>query len=229
VFGLEGERPSVRNQLLRSGVPSKSLGMEFSDLDDSAEKEALMDWCELVKKGMVINRPGEPRSGWGVLLAGEPGHGKTTLASVALQELIRTIPVEIFTPAVSLPVRLGRFMDYPKLLRTQKDSWANEELADDMKALFGDSQKQVDNVQVFVLDDLGKEYRTANHWAENQFDALLRSRFNSGLPTIVTTNVPLKDWGSVYGESMGSFAHEAFLPLVIESDKGDRRRGKKVK
>jgi DNA replication protein DnaC len=229
MFRLEDLRPTLRNQILRAGVPSKSLGLEFSDLDNSAEKEALMGWCELVRKGQIINRPGEARSGLGVMLAGEPGHGKTTLASVALQELIRTIPQDVFTPSTSLPIRLGRFMDYPKLLRVQKESWSDEELADEVKAFFGDSPRKEENVQVFVLDDLGKEYRTANHWAENQFDALLRSRFNSGLPTIVTTNVPLKDWGSVYGESMGSFAHEAFLPLVIESDKGDRRRAKKDK
>lgn len=229
MYRLEDQRPLVRNQILRAGLPSKSIGLDFSDLDDSAEKEILVSWCDLVRSGNIINRPGEARSGLGIMLSGEPGHGKTTLASVALQELIRTIPLEVFTPATSMPIRLGRFMDYPKLLRTQKEAFHDEELQDEVKAFYGDSPRKEENVQVFVLDDLGKEYRTSTGWAENQFDALLRSRFNSGLPTIVTTNVPLKDWGNVYGESMGSFAHEAFIPLVIESDKGDRRRGKKVK
>ena len=77
--------------------------------------------------------------------------------------------------------------------------------------------------QTFVLDDLGKEYRTSSNWAENTFDALLRSRFNAGFPTIVTTNVPLKSWGTVYGEAMGSFAYEAFIPIDIIA-KGDRRK-----
>jgi DNA replication protein DnaC len=82
----------------------------------------------------------------------------------------------------------------------------------------------MNNTRVFILDDLGKEHRTATGWAENTFDALLRSRFNAGLPTIVTTNVPLKNWGVVYGEPMGSFAHEAFIPIAVKAPGGDRRR-----
>jgi DNA replication protein DnaC len=82
----------------------------------------------------------------------------------------------------------------------------------------------MNNVRVFVLDDLGKEYRTTSGWAENTFDALLRSRFNAGLPTIVTTNVELENWGGVYGEPMGSFALEAFVPVKVKALKGDRRK-----
>jgi len=52
----------------------------------------------------------------------------------------------------------------------------------------------------------------------------LRSRFNAGLPTIVTTNVPMKNWGTVYGDPMGSFAYEAFVPIEVKSDRGDRRK-----
>jgi superfamily II DNA/RNA helicase len=78
-------------------------------------------------------------------------------------------------------------------------------------------------IKVLVLDDIGKEYRTASGWAENTFDALLRARFNAGLPTIVTTNVPIKDWGDTYGQPMGSFVKEAFMPIVVESAEGDRR------
>ena len=81
----------------------------------------------------------------------------------------------------------------------------------------------MNNTRVFILDDLGKEYRTASGWSENQFDALLRSRFNAGLPTIVTTNVPKQDWGKIYGEPMGSFVNEAFIPVVVSSSEGDRR------
>jgi DNA replication protein DnaC len=152
------------------------------------------------------------------MLVGEPGHGKTTLASVALQELIRTMPFDVPQPAV--------FMDYPKFLRFEKDTWGadddeKEKNKDFLRGIYGDGRKSID---LFVLDDLGKEYRTASGWAENTFDALLRSRFNAGLPTIVTTNVPMKNWGVVYGEPMGSFAHEAFIPIEVKSSKGDRRK-----
>jgi DNA replication protein DnaC len=202
--------------------------MEFSDLDDSDTKTQVMAWTESVLSGKVIRTPGSPICGLGILLVGKPGHGKTTIASVALQSLIRAIPDRLYGPTEALPPRLGAFMDYPKLLRTQKAQWDEENESDqrEIDAIFKDLSP-VENLQLFVLDDLGKEYRTATGWAENTFDALLRSRFNSGLPTIITTNVPTKDWETVYGEPMSSFIHEAFIPLVVNAPKGDRRRNEK--
>mgnify|MGYP006280491045 CR=1 FL=1 len=214
MYDINSLAPSVRHRIMNAGVPIKSLGKELSDLDNAHAVEVVRSWMETVRSGMVIKSPGSPNSGLGIMLVGLPGHGKTTLASVALQELIRSMPFESKQP--------GLFMDYPKFLRYQKSSWdSDEEENSFVDRVYGDSKNSVD---IFVLDDLGKEYRTSTGWAENTFDALLRSRFNAGLPTIVTTNVPLKNWGSQYGESMGSFAYEAFIPVEVKSDKGDRRK-----
>ena len=213
MYDLTQIAPSVKHRILNAGLPVKTLGKELSDLDNHDAVEKVRSWMAQVASGMVIKSPGSPLSGLGIMLVGEPGHGKTTLASVALQELIRTLPFEAKQP--------GLFMDYPKFLRYQKASWDSEEPGDDLiDRIYGDSK---DSIELFILDDLGKEYRTSTKWAENTFDALLRSRFNSGLPTIVTTNVPLKKWGVVYGEAMGSFAHEAFIPIAVEYIK-DRRK-----
>ena len=214
MYDLSGLAPSVRHRILNAGLPIKTLGKELSDLDNGPAVELVKSWVETVSSGMVIKSPGSPSSGLGIMLVGLPGHGKTTLASVALQELIRSMPFETKQP--------GLFMDYPKFLRYQKASWGSDEDADSfIDRIYGDTKQ---SVEVFILDDLGKEYRTSTGWAENTFDALLRSRFNAGLPTIVTTNVPLKNWASQYGEAMGSFAYEAFVPIEVKSDKGDRRR-----
>lgn len=218
MYDLKDLAPSVRNQILKAGLPMKTLGKEFSDLEDSLAKTVLMEWVEKVQSGQVIQTPGKPLCGMGVMLVGEPGHGKTTLASTALQSLIRGM-------SEAGSAQWGGFMDYPKLLRLQKAQWSEpDDVAQALlDSIYGDSTR-INNMKVFVLDDLGKEHRTATGWAENQFDALLRSRFNAGLPTIVTTNVPLKSWGSVYGEAMGSFAHEAFIPIAVTAPGGDRRR-----
>jgi len=48
----------------------------------------------------------------------------------------------------------------------------------------------------------------------------LRTRFNHGLPTIVTTNIKLENWAASYGDATESFANEAFyyLPMVATED-----------
>jgi len=209
MYDLKKESPTVRHLINRAGLPMKSIGMEFSDLEDSMSKSRAESWVSTVQSGRVIKSPGSPSSGLGLLLVGEPGHGKTTMASVALQSLIRTMSIS------------GVFLDYPKFLRLEKESWVDADSKEKIRELYGDGRYYT---PLFVLDDLGKEYRTQNGWSENIFDALLRARFNAGLPTIVTTNVPLNKWRVTYGEAMESFAHEAFVTLAVESETGDRRK-----
>ena len=224
MYDLKSLAPSRRSQITTAGLPMKTIGLEFSDLAPSPALEIVKNWVASVMEGKVIQAAGQPSCGVGLLLVGNPGHGKTTMASTALQSLIRGIPGDA---SGVLPRHFGRFMDYPKFLRLQQKKWDDDpndqsEVSFLLDSLRGDAGI-MNNTRVFILDDLGKEYRTASGWSENQFDALLRSRFNAGLPTIVTTNVPKQDWGKIYGEPMGSFVNEAFIPVVVSSSEGDRR------
>ena len=226
MYDLHSLPGSIRSQIMAANLPIKTLGMQFSDLDKSDTLEQVKAWVESVKAGEVIQAIGEPTCGVGLLLVGDPGHGKTTMASVALQELIQTMPHIGWGNPEGRVRRPSYFSDYPRLLRMQKAQWSDEKSDENqllLDSIYGEANREHD-VRVFVLDDLGKEYRTASGWAENNFDALLRARFNAGLPTIVTTNIPMQDWGSVYGKAMGSFAHESFIPIVVKSEQGDRRR-----
>jgi DNA replication protein DnaC len=190
MYDLNKVSPTVRHMIMRANLPMKTIGMELSDLDPTPAIEKVETWVSTVESGRVIKSPGSPAAGLGLLLIGEPGHGKTTMAAIALQRLIR---------GMSIP---GAFYDYPKLIRLEKESWDDEDAKVLMKQIYGDSK---DSIPLLVLDDLGKKYRTQSGFAENHFDALLRSRFNAGLPTIITTNVALNRWRSTYGSAMESF------------------------
>jgi DNA replication protein DnaC len=215
---------SIRAQINGANLPMKTIGWEFSDIEPSESLDKVKMWVEMVKSGKVIQAAGNPNCGRGLLLVGEPGHGKTTLASTALQELIRGMSREDWGMPDSNPKRPAMFMDYPKLLRVQKNQWSDfdDSVETMINGIYGDGPKE-NVIRTFVLDDLGKEHRTASGWAENVFDELLRSRFNSGLPTIVTSNTPLSRWEEQYGAPMASFAYEAFIPIEVNSGKDLRR------
>lgn len=210
--------PIARRWLNHSNLPKRFAGRTFDSLDKYADHDEVMstvrDWVAAVGRGDIIAAE-TTSAGVGLAFIGKPGHGKTTLAAAVVNEIIA------LAPFVGRPTRPIYFAYYPELLDLSKKAFNDDEAQAVMDAILG---RQPDPVQILVIDDLGKEHRTSSHWAENMFDHLLRQRYDRGLPTIITTNVALKDWGSAYGESMQSFAHEALTPLTIMNEGGDRRR-----
>lgn len=214
-----------------ANIPPRFRGLEFSDLKPyrGRDIDQAMAWRDSVLGGNVILADGNPDAGKGLLYIGAPGHGKTTLAVTLAQDLARRVRFyyEAFgiNDNVTPSGRQVYYVSYPELLETAKRQFSErttEEEDTTLAAIWGHLSRS-QNVKVLVLDDLGREHRTASGWAENYFDNLLRKRYDLGLPTIVTSNVPRSQWADVYGERMDSFAREAFTARVIISPEGDRR------
>lgn len=218
---MEDLHPIQQRWIRNSHIPKRFHSVKMADLEpyghDATIRGDVTDWVYAVHRGEIIGE-----SGHGLLFIGEPGHGKTTLAAATALEVVRFFP-DAWVSDTPRAVRPIYFVYYPEMLDLAKKTFDKD--ADEAQvlidALFG---RGPDPVQILVLDDIGKEHRTISRWAENFFDHLLRARYDAGLPTIITSNVPLKDWGAVYGKPMESFAHEALTPLAIISPKGDRRR-----
>jgi len=70
-------------------------------------------------------------------------------------------------------------------------------------------------VKLLVVDDVGKEHRTNTGFAEDAFDLLVRKRYNEGLGTIYTSNIPLDQWSSEYSVSMQSLIERSSLILTF--------------
>lgn len=223
-YSLDDLHPRLRVQIRASNVPVRFLGLEFDDLDEYAPGtlDAARKWMGQVSEGRIIRAVGQRSCGKGLLLHGKPGMGKTALSCAIIQDLIRNMPAESWSSGDRRLDRPAYFASYPKILSLLKAQMDDDDSADRILGqIYGEDQSNA--VRLLVIDDLGKEYRNANRWAETQFDHLLRGRFDQGWPTIVSTNVPLSDWSVTYGEAMGSFAHESFYPLAIMSVEGDRR------
>jgi DNA replication protein DnaC len=214
---------SVRERWIRlSNVPLRFRSTHLDALDHPAALPRAQAWVTKVLLGEVVAAVDSPLIGKGLILQGEPGHGKTTLAAAVTMEVLRKANPQVLKTGPSMSQRPVYYTTYPELLRTQKQSWDGDETAQMIvDRAFGDA---VDPFALLVLDDIGKEHQTGSGWAENVFDQIFRRRFDLGLPTIVTTNVPVKDWAEPYGEAMASFAHEAAYILDIMAKGGDRRR-----
>jgi len=166
------------------------------------------------------------------LLHGKPGLGKTMLACATLNETQRRsveqrkdldlhtrrwlrqhkFPVYYVQLAelIEMHIRLFRLQGGCERgsLSDPTEYWNLDQLLEDLKY----------TVKLLVVDDVGKEHRTATGFAEDQLDFLVRTRLNRGLPTIYTSNVPLYQWGSQYSESMRSCIERSSLVLEFNRD-----------
>lgn len=155
--------------------------------------------------------PSHLETGKGLTLAGPPGGGKSMLASI-----IGTAALEAGYSVLYCP--LAEYIRWGLNLI----SWGNREEFDEEWAATQRRLLRVRNkLQFLLLDDVGKEHITSSKFAEDEFDFLVRHRFDRALPTIITTNVEVEKWGMRYSDSMASFAREAFPEVEVLSN--DRR------
>lgn len=162
----------------------------------------VMDW-----------RPTEERPN--LLLWGKPGLGKTLLAVASLNERQRLFEFRIkggsAVPKGCLQIlRQNKFPVYfiqlAELIDMHIRSFnlrdRDEETYNDLVNLLEDLSSRV---RFLVVDDVGKEHSTQSGFSTDTFDLLVRSRYNNGLSTIFTSNLPLSRWESCYSDSMRSF------------------------
>jgi len=220
-----------RTWLKLSGIPehaANSVGWLLSDCIDLDEDTArsVKSWVNHVKNRRVIRASGEKLCGKGVMIFGDPGFGKTTVASAMLQEMITSFMMDSFDAPNSVLVRPVYFASFNNLISLKGEIISNEAHDSDEKlfqGVMGDCKDDAYNIRVLVIDDIGKEHMSQSGWQRNLLHDIIRSRHGRGLPTIITTNLSPEDWADVYGTATGSFINEAFYLIGVKSKAGDLR------
>lgn len=211
-------------------IPQHLIGWELPDCKaiSTDDMEDVNLWIERLKNKEIIRAQGSQLCGKGLMFYGTPGQGKTTLAVSVIQEIIRTFNLD------ELDVREGNTLVRPCFFTTFneilniKGALISGSATDDQEVIYngmlGVCEQDSFNIRVLIIDDIGKEHSSLSGWQKNLLHEVLRTRFNNGLPTIVTTNIKLEDWAALYGDATESFANEAFIYIPIFSDKGDLRK-----
>lgn len=227
MFDIDKLKIRRKAWLQAANIPKNRRGWELSDCTavEPETMRAVKAWIDLVKDGKII-RSTSKKCGYGLLFQGSPGHGKTTLGLAIVQELVKDAPLESFSvDEGSTLIKPCYFITFNDLLdlKGQTMEEPTEENIRLLDGLLGNCETDAYNIRVLVIDDVGNEHQTKSSWQKNMLHHVLRSRFNAGLPTIVTTNIPLENWVGIYGDATTSFANEAFAYMQIDSTKGDLR------
>lgn len=72
--------------------------------------------------------------------------------------------------------------------------------------------------QVLLLDDLGKEFRSAAGLSPTTFDHIIRTRVQSARPTILTTNMTAQELQNGYGSAVLSMLVEQSVEVELQGE-----------
>lgn len=206
--------PSVALQRIldRTEIPERFLDRKLDDCPDRKARDQAGDYLDNLDENLAL--------GVGRTFLGPPGTGKTTMACV--------IGLTAFNRGVSvLYITVAEYYRRLLLGMDLKEAWSKHDDVDAYASWKMNREKllRIRNVyKMLILDDVGKEHTTASQYSEGELDFLLRHRYDKGLPTIITSNVPLLKWSARYSAAMESFICEAAPPIMIEVD--DLRRKK---
>lgn len=196
-------------------IPRRFRDWTVADLPRTLAGDTVRDWCErwgaYPQTGLSLDSH-EDNRGKGLWLWGEPGVGKTTLACIAANHVSDLGWSTKFTTVANL----HDLSLWP--MRTDSPEERNE-----FELLFQCYDAGWDGWRLVVLDDMGKEHKTASKWVEDLLDSLIRNRYNDATPTIVTTNLKPEQVGKNYNPSMEDFIREAFWMVRVT---GESHRGR---
>jgi DNA replication protein DnaC len=133
-----------------------------------------------------------------------------------------TFPIEAFVPSENkVLVRPCYFTTFNGVLDLKGKLMDEPTEAEETlyAGMLGECSDDAYNIRVLVIDDVGKEHSSLSGWQKNMLHHVLRTRFNNGLPTIVTSNIQRDNWADVYGDATGSFIKEAFLYVPVTGSK----------
>ncbi len=169
---LKERQEKINSLTQRSGIPKKFKNATFSNYDPMDNPEALRKVIEFTK-----NFP----SNKGLLLTGPVGTGKTHLATAIANNLISKL----------YSVYFGNVVDVMSFIKStySKDSSITEDEAINI---------MTDQVDLFIIDDLGKENNT--EYTLSMLYQLINRVYENEKTIVITTNESSRNLTAKLGE-----------------------------
>ncbi|WP_329348945.1 MULTISPECIES: ATP-binding protein [unclassified Streptomyces] len=168
-----------------------------------ADHPQVLAWAREVAEAAVAPSRGARRqvtTGPSLLMAGVVGAGKTHQAYGAVRRLVQS--------GVGVRWRATTAADLYADLRPRPGADSERELA------------AVSRCPLLIIDDLGAA--KASEWVEEVTYRLINRRYNHMLPTLITTNLAIKDLRAYLGDRVTS--RLAQMTTRVEFEPVDRRR-----
>lgn len=186
----------------RANVPSRFWDVRLSEIPDGLEyREKIRSYLE--KMSDMLTR------GVGLYLWSEENStGKTSIAVLALKQALRLRRTAFFEESGRLKSALIR----------------SEEFEENTPI-----ERRIRMVDLMVLDDVGKEYRTESGFAENVIESVLRDRSQNLRVTLMTTNIKPNRIESAYSADLAALLREVMIPVKVSGHDWRERKADEIR
>ena len=174
------EAQQTNDALERAGIGRRYQGVTF----DAIERRGLPADADIRRNYAAVKAYARDirqnvRRGYGLILAGNYGTMKTTMAVAVMRHWLSV------QTGGCLMVPMCSLIDNLYTMRAlDKDEWAKYE-------------RRIRSTPLLVLDDMGGE-NTDQGWVLSKVDSIITERYNKMLPIIVTTNLSKEELVGTY-------------------------------
>ncbi len=184
----EVKRKLTIGDVKRANLPERYWEASLNVIPDH------LDYKHKIKK-YLDNLVGMMEQGIGLYLwSAEQGTGKTSVSALIAKEALRYGKTVFFEESSRL-----------------KGMLINKEQFEEGTSI----EARIEMVDLLILDDIGKEYRTSSGYAENVIETLVRARVQKVKTTIMTGNVHPKDMKNIYSEYFSALLKESVVPVNV--------------
>lgn len=153
----------LKKKIEAAKIPARYAGLTFDNYAIDAGNKNAVNWAK-----SIVKNPQQ-----GVYIYGGAGTGKTFLAAILAQELMKTGKSVLF-------------VDVPSLLDNLKTTFNNKSGND---TTLDEMMEALQAADMLILDDMGTENPT--NWAAERIFIIVNDRYNAQKPVIVTSNLEL--------------------------------------
>ena len=206
---------SVQARYEAAGIPK---GYRDIYLDNSPSREDQAEIYSLLESYVKTFTADDVRIKNLYLVSYSPGTGKTTTGAVLINEYIRRRFMYLASKGRAIPEVLALFMDVNQIQRRYNTAVMSDN-KDEIARIVTDLEK-AGKVPFLVIDDLA--VRSASESYRSLIHDLINERITEELPTIYTSNVPVRDLASVFDERLSDRIQDQ---CAVLSFKGTSNRG----
>ena len=192
----ENKEKQIRlNRIFKNSLmDEKFKKCTFETWDHSIGSEKIFNICSKYAANFIKAK----ENNIGLMIYGEPGNGKThATACIANYLMLRGVP----TICVSIN----------KLLDRIKETYSSYGKEGEETIL-----KNLSNADLLIIDDLGTEQQ--KDWTASRIYNIIDSRYRNSMPTIITTNINLKDLEKMYHKRTYDRLIEMCTPIKNDAE-----------